>query len=214
MRVYKNKDFEHEALRSIDDDSESQEISSNSTIEQSNLTTVKYLELREKRAIYMLAFTALLCSLIIASTVLAIYFYHGNLVPSDANFSDDDVTTVDHSLMEQEGMCKLIVVSYYNHYICEVLQNFHICIVEIVLQTEANVLTRPVLPESGTLYENISLEFDIDGINRKYMKNMKSARDFERRFPRDDSGARKKRPYRPDWMRNPLLFTILQGKGK
>ena len=113
MRVYKNKDFEHEALRSIDDESESQEISSNSTIEQSNLTTVKYLELREKRAIYMLAFTALLCSLLIASTVLAIYFYHGNLVPSDANFSDDDVTTVDHSLMEQEGMCKLIVVSYH-----------------------------------------------------------------------------------------------------
>ena len=113
MRVYKNKDFEHEALRSIDDESESQEISSNSTIEQSNLTTVKYLELREKRAIYMLAFTALLCSLIIASTVLAIYFYHGNLVPSDANISDDDVRTVGHSLMEQEGMCKLIVVSDY-----------------------------------------------------------------------------------------------------
>ena len=116
MRVYKNKDFEHEALRSIDDDSESQEISSNSTIEQSNLTTVKYLALREKRAIYMLAFTALLCSLIIASTVLAIYFYHGNLVSSDANFSDDDVTTVDHSLMEQEGMCKLIVVSDYTFF--------------------------------------------------------------------------------------------------
>ena len=101
-----------------------------------------------------------------------------------------------------------------NHHICEVLQNFHICIVEIVLQTDTNVLTRPVLPESGTLYENISLEFDIDGINRKYMKNIQSARDFERRFPRDDSGARKKRPYRPDWMRNPLLFKILQGKGK
>ena len=113
MRVYKNKDFEHEALRSIDDESESQEISSNSTIEQSNLTNVKYLELREKRAIYMLAFTALLCSLIIASTVLAIYFYHGNLVPSDANFSDDDVRTVGHSLMEQEGMCKLIVFIDY-----------------------------------------------------------------------------------------------------
>ena len=126
MRVYKNKDFEHEALRSIDDESESQEISSNSTIEQSNLPTVKYLELREKRAIYMLAFTALLCSLIIASTVLVIYFYYGNLVPSDANFSDDDVRIVDHSLMEQEGMCKLIVVSYYtfilgyNHHICEI----------------------------------------------------------------------------------------------
>ena len=116
MRVYKNKDFEHEALRSIDDDSESQEISSNSTIEQSNLTTVKYLTLREKRAIYMLAFTALLCSVIIASTILAIYFYHGNMVSSDANFPDYDVRTVDTSSMEQQGMCKFIVVSDYTYF--------------------------------------------------------------------------------------------------
>ena len=116
MRVYKNKDFEHEALRSIDDDSESQEISSNSTIEQSNLTTVKYLALREKRAIYMLAFTALLCAVIIASSILAIYFYHGNLVSSDANYPDYDVRTVYPSSMEQEGMCKFIVVNDYTYF--------------------------------------------------------------------------------------------------
>ena len=101
-----------------------------------------------------------------------------------------------------------------NYHICEVFQNIYICIAGIVGQTDTNVSTRPVLPESGILYENISIEFDINGINRKYMKNMKSGRVFERRFPRDDSGARKKRPYRPDWMRNPLLFKILQGKGK
>ena len=113
MRVYKNKDFEHEALRSLDDDSESQEISSTSTIEQSNLRTAKYLALREKRAIYILAFTALLCSVIIASTILAIYFYHGNTVSSDANFPDYDVRSVYPSSMEQEGMCNFIVVSNY-----------------------------------------------------------------------------------------------------
>ena len=119
MRVYKNKDFEHETLRSIDDDSEAQEISSNSTIEKSNLTTVKYQALREKRAIYILAFTAFLCSVIIASTILAIYFYHGNLVHSDANFPDGDGTegmwSQKVSSMEQEGMCKLIVVSDYTY---------------------------------------------------------------------------------------------------
>ena len=83
------------------------------------------------------------------------------------------------------------------------------------MQTDTNVMTRPVLPESGPLYEiSYKIEFDFNGINRKYMKNRKSVRDFERRYPRDDSGARKKRPYRPDWMRNPLLFKILQEKGK
>ena len=118
MRVYKNKDFEHEALRSLDDDSESQEISSTSTIEQSNLRTAKYLAIiREKRAIYILSFTAFLCSVIITSTILAIYFYHGNSVSSDANFPDYDVRTVYPSSMEQEGMCNFIVVSDYTYFL-------------------------------------------------------------------------------------------------
>jgi len=52
----------------------------------------------------------------------------------------------------------------------------------------------------------------IKRIISQYTKQMESEQEFERRYPRDDLGRGKKRPYRPNWMRNPLLFKILQGK--
>ena len=69
-------------------------------------------------------------------------------------------------------------------------------------------------PDEPLLSSEIdSSQQKLEMIATQYKQKMQSEQEFDRRFPRDDLGLSKKRPYRPKWMRNPLLFKILGEKG-